>query len=118
MANGVARGLVRGAPPSRRGRRRGAGSGGGRPSPPRSILRGDLDKVGLATLLTILDLERRSGTVVVERPKLLGRLQVREGRVVRARIDGGRRRPASTGADAVYEMLGWNEGQFELWQPQ
>jgi uncharacterized protein DUF4388 len=115
MANGMARGLVRGSGQGGRRRRRGAVKRAGRASPPRSILRGDLDNVGLATLLTILDLERRSGTVVVERQKLLGRLQVRDGRVVRARIDGGRRAP-STGADAIFQMLGWNEGHFELWQ--
>jgi hypothetical protein len=78
-------------------------------------LRGQLDNIGLPTLLTMLDLERRSGMVVVERAKRLGRLQVRQGRVIRARLEGPRGAPR-TGAEAIYEMLGWNEGQFELWQ--
>ena len=87
----------------------------GRPEAARSILRGELDQIGLPTLLTILDIERRSGMVVVERRKELGRLHVRHGRVIRARVEGTRRAP-SMGADAVYEMLGWSDGHFELWQ--
>jgi hypothetical protein len=90
-------------------------------SPARSVLRGELENVGLATLLTILDMERRSGVVVVERPGLLGKLHVREGRVIRAALDGIGSGAANanadrTGAEAVYEMLGWNVGRFELWQ--
>jgi hypothetical protein len=92
-------------------------------SPARSILRGELENVGLPTLLTILDMERRSGLVVVERPGLLGKLHVREGRVIRAALDriGSAAASASAeraGAEAVYEMLGWSVGRFELWQTQ
>ena len=89
------------------------------PGTARSILRGEVENVGLPTLLTILDMERRSGLLLIQRQKLLGRLHVREGRVVRARIEGaGRARSGegSTGAEAVYEMLAWPDGQFELWQ--
>jgi hypothetical protein len=78
-------------------------------------LRGELDNVGLSTLLTILDMERRSGLLVLERPRLSGRLHVRAGRVIRASVEGGRRAPGA-GAAAVFEMLSWSEGQFELWQ--
>src|SRR5689334_849496 len=83
--------------------------------PARSILRGDLDKIGLPTLLTMLELERRSGMLIIQNQNQLGRLYIREGRVIRARIEGGRQR-GTTRADAVYRMLGWLEGQFELWQ--
>ncbi len=81
-------------------------------APSRSILRGELDKFGLVTLLTILEMERRSGVLLMQRGRELGRLFVRDGQVVRARIEGSRK-PA--GVDAVYEMLGWPDGQFELW---
>lgn len=111
MANGSSASLVRN--PGRAGRARSKPVG--RTAAARSILRGELDDVGLPTLLTILDLERRSGMVVVERRKVLGRLHVRHGRVIRARVEGTRRAP-STGAEAVYEMLGWSDGKFELWQ--
>lgn len=86
-------------------------------SPARSILRGELDKISLATLLTILDMERRSGMLILQRERQLGRLYIKDGRVVRARIEGGRRPAAGgSGAEAVYQMLGWGEGQFEVWQ--
>jgi hypothetical protein len=86
------------------------------PGTARSILRGEIENVGLPTLLTILDMEKRSGLLLIQRQKILGRLHVREGRVVRARIEGARRGEGGTGAEAVHEMLGWTDGQFELWQ--
>jgi hypothetical protein len=126
MANGMANGSdgrpMRKSTRSGWGRR--AGDEGQAPpvaSPARSILRGELENVGLATLLTILDMERRSGLVVVERPGLLGKLHVREGRVIRAALDGigsgaANANAERAGAEAVFEMLGWTEGRFELWQ--
>jgi hypothetical protein len=78
----------------------------------RSILRGELDKIGLPTLLTILEMERRTGVLILQRPRQLGRLHVRDGQIVRARVEGSGRQ---SGAEAVYEILGWSEGQFELW---
>jgi hypothetical protein len=101
---GAARGRVRGVPPVRP------------PGTARSILRGEIENVGLPTLLTILDMERRSGLLLIQRPGMLGRLHIREGRVVRARIEGKKGEGPSTGVEAVYRMLGWAEGQFELWQ--
>src|SRR5688572_5157677 len=108
------------------------GGGRGRPTrgvppvrPPgtaRSILRGEIENVGLPTLLTILDMERRSGLLLIQRQKMLGRLHVREGRVIRARIEGARRgqgqgeSQAAAGAEAVFQMMNWPDGQFELWQ--
>jgi hypothetical protein len=109
MANGsveAARGrATKGAPPSRpRG-------------PARSVLRGEVENVGLPTLLTILDMERRSGLLLIQRQGTLGRLHVRDGRVVRARIEGSKRGEGpATGTEAVYQMLSWPNGQFELWQ--
>ena len=100
--------------------RGGAGSKGrGTADSARAILRGELENIGLPTLLTILDMERRSGLVVLKRDRLAGRIQVRDGRVVRAIIEPPRnaRIPtASAGREAVYEMLAWTDGQFELWQ--
>jgi hypothetical protein len=87
------------------------------PGTARSILRGEIENVGLPTLLTILDMERRSGLLLIQRQGTLGRLHVRDGRVVRARIEARRGVAGQgTGVEAVYQMLGWPDGQFELWQ--
>lgn len=80
--------------------------------PARSVMRGDLAEVGLATLLTIMEMERRSGVLVLQRGRELGRLHVREGHVLRARIEGRRR---ERGLVAAYHLLAWPDGQFELW---
>jgi hypothetical protein len=84
----------------------------------RSILRGELDRVGLPTLLTIMEMERRSGLLVLSRPRRLGRLHVRDGQVIRASVDdhdGGQVGGGQGGVEAAYEMLTWPDGQFELW---
>lgn len=85
-------------------------------APARSILRGELDNVGLPTLLTICEMERRSGMLIVQRGRQLGRLFVRDGRVVRARVEGPRRSGGGSGLEAVMHMLAWPDGQFELWR--
>lgn len=87
--------------------------------PARSILRGELDRISLATLLTILEMERRSGMLIMQHRRELGRLYIRDGHVLRARIEGGGRggdTVGGQGAEAVYHMLTWADGQFELWQ--
>ena len=77
-------------------------------------LRGRLAQFGLATVLTFLDLERRSGELVLLGPLGVGRLWLRGGRVVRARIEGSRR----TRKPAVYELLAWAEGRFAFTQTE
>jgi hypothetical protein len=67
---------------------------------------------GLPTVLTFLDLERRSGELVVLGPLGVGRLWLRGGRVIRARIEGSRR----TRKPAVFELLAWTEGRFAFTQ--
>ncbi len=78
----------------------------------RSILRGDLGEISLCTLLGMMEMERRSGVLVLQKGRELGRLFVREGQVLRAAIEATR---ARKGAEAVYELIAWTEGQFELW---
>jgi two-component system OmpR family response regulator len=75
-------------------------------------LRGQLTQFGLATVLTFLDLERRSGELLLVGARGVGRLWLSQGSVIRARIDGSRR----TRKPAVYEMLGWEEGRFAFTQ--
>lgn len=76
-------------------------------------IHGTLDQLGLPSLLTVLELERKSGVLVLARGSggETGRVFMREGRVVRARIDG---RPTPKNAQAVYYMMTWTEGRFEF----
>jgi CheY-like chemotaxis protein len=84
-------------------------------SPRRAALVGQLDQFGLPGVLVVLELERKSGVVILSRSDARGRLWVREGRVVRAEVDGGAdATPPRTRAEAVYELLTWSEGRFEF----
>ena len=81
-------------------------------------LRGRLEQFGLATVLTFLDLERRSGELLViadsanDAHSKIGRLWLRRGRVLRARVEGSRRLNKS----AVYDLLGLERGRFSFTQ--
>lgn len=81
-------------------------------------LRGRLEQFGLATVLTFLDLERRSGELVVvgddakSPTNKVGRLWLRHGRVLRVRVEGSRRLNKS----AVYDLLGLERGRFSFAQ--
>jgi two-component system OmpR family response regulator len=77
----------------------------------RACLHGDLQQLSLATLLTVLDMERRSGFLLIRRGRELGKLWLRAGRVIRARIEGSAK---LAGKIAVYDLLAWGEGRFEL----
>jgi DNA-binding response OmpR family regulator len=74
---------------------------------------GTLDQLGLSSLLTVLELERKSGVLVLARPDggETGRLFLRDGRVVRARIDG---RLSPKNEEAIYYLLQWGEGRFDF----
>lgn len=83
------------------------------PEPVKEVgLRGRLEQFGLATVLTFLDLERRSGELTLLGSGEVGRIWLRQGQVIRARIEGSRR----TRKPAVYEMLGWDQGRFAFTQ--
>lgn len=71
-------------------------------------LRGRLEQFGLATVLSFLDLERRSGQVLVVAGDRVGRVWIRAGQVISARLEGSRR----VNRSAVYELLGWDKGLF------
>jgi ferric-dicitrate binding protein FerR (iron transport regulator) len=75
-------------------------------------LRGRLEQFGLATVLTFLDLERRSGQIQVDDGERVGRVWLRQGRVISARIEGSRR----VNRAAIYELLSWDRGHFDFAQ--
>jgi two-component system OmpR family response regulator len=73
-----------------------------------AALSGTLSHFGLATLLTVLEMERRTGVLHLRGPQRGGRLALRDGQVVSAEIRGELVR----GADAVFELLSWVDGTF------
>jgi CheY-like chemotaxis protein len=72
-------------------------------------LRGALACFGLSSLLMVIELERMSGRLTLHGPIGTGRLAIREGRVLRARIEGD---DGAHGAHAIFQMLQWAKGTF------
>jgi hypothetical protein len=75
-------------------------------------LRGRLEEFGLATVLSFLELERRSGHILVVASDKIGRVWLRGGQVLSARIEGSRR----VNRAAIYELLSWDNGTFAFMQ--
>ena len=74
-------------------------------------LRGSLAHIGTGSLLTIMEMERKSGVLVITSGVRTGRVFLREGRVLDAFLVGG---SDPRGAEAIYELLTWTDGQFEF----
>ena len=90
-------------------------------------LLGRLEQVGLSALLTLLEMERKTGVLIVvhddgERkqrartdpggnPAPTGRIYLRGGRVIAARVDGA---PVPVNEECVYLLLEWSTGSFEF----
>ena len=73
-----------------------------------------LDQVGLATVLSILEIERRSGIVEVQHARCgRGRILLLEGRAVRASTSSGA--GDLGGRAAVEELLRWTVGELQFW---
>jgi ferric-dicitrate binding protein FerR (iron transport regulator) len=75
-------------------------------------LRGRLEQFGLATVLSFLDLERRSGQVLIVTNNKMGRVWLRGGQAISARIEGS----PCTNRAAIYELLSWESGYFTFTQ--
>src|SRR3954453_15202969 len=75
---------------------------------PLSALRGELDQISLSSVLTILEMERKSGILIIEHGRDIGRMFLRKGRIIRALIE----EPPVSGAAAVYQMVTWGQGSF------
>jgi DNA-binding response OmpR family regulator len=74
-------------------------------------LRGDLAQVSLPSVLAFLELEKKTGELLVVSERT-AHLYLREGRLVRLEVDGV---PAdSVMLDVVYNVLSWQTGQFEF----
>ncbi len=80
-----------------------------------SGIQGTLEQLGLSSLLVMVEMERKSGILRLERKGITGRIFVRDGRVIAARLDGDRApESARKGAETVYHLLTWVDGRFEF----
>jgi uncharacterized protein (TIGR02266 family) len=77
----------------------------------RKTLRGDLASVMLPAVLGFLELERKTGELLVIGSKQAN-LFIREGRLLRVEVDGVV--AEATSIEVVYELLSWRTGQFEF----
>lgn len=83
----------------------------GGPNTDRFGFAGSLADISFTALLSFLDMERKTGMLIVRDRDERGRVFVRDGRVISARLDRG---PALSNAEAVYWMLRWSNGKFEF----
>jgi DNA-binding response OmpR family regulator len=75
-------------------------------------MRGDLSKIPLASLLSFIELERRTAILQLERAGERATLHLREGAVMR--IDLGGNDNALEGRERFFHVLDWETGRFEL----
>lgn len=75
-----------------------------------SAIEGDLGQMSIATVLTVLEMERRTGSFEVVSKKRRAQLDIVSGQVVEGTV-GGTRVAALT---ALRTMLAWNVGRFSF----
>ncbi len=73
-------------------------------------LRGSLVDIGLGTLLSLLEFERKSGVLLVLRTSELARLFVADGKVLKVETTTGYGPPK----ERLMRLLDWHDGQFEF----
>lgn len=77
-----------------------------------SGLNGDLSQVGLASLLTLIEMERKTGVLQLRSFEgRRGRVVVRAGKVIQARLEDANE---PINAACVYHFLTWSAGEFEF----
>jgi CheY-like chemotaxis protein/Tfp pilus assembly protein PilZ len=75
-------------------------------------LRGSLVDIGLGTLLSLLEYERKSGILMVLRQGEIARVFVADGRMLR--VEASFANGVSTPKDRLMRLLDWRDGQFEF----
>ncbi|MBW2731711.1 MAG: response regulator [Deltaproteobacteria bacterium] len=79
-----------------------------------SALTGDLGELGISALMTLFDIEKKSGILVAKSADDAGRIFFRHGEILAAFIEASEGKPARHGAEAIYSMVGWPQGTFEF----
>ena len=75
-----------------------------------NALRGDLEQVSLPTVLSMLELERKTGVLLVVGART-ARLYVREGRPLALETEES---PGKDSMQIAVELMGWQTGMFEF----
>jgi DNA-binding response OmpR family regulator len=76
----------------------------------RVLMRGTIDHVGLPSLLSMLEQDRKTGVLRLTRDEVVVWLGFIDGRIIRARASDARADSRST----LMRILGWTTGYFEL----
>ena len=79
-----------------------------RPAEGRPGIRGRLKDMSLPSLIQFIDMERASGILSLTQGGEGGHIYFDEGRIVNAVMGGAQ------GEDAVYRLLAWDDGDFDL----
>ena len=82
------------------------------PSDAPQVLRGDLSQVALASLLSLIEMERRTGVLRLEREAEHAVMYIRRGSVVSIDLDA--RFNGKQGMERFFHVLDWCDGSFEL----
>ncbi|HEU0031358.1 MAG TPA: DUF4388 domain-containing protein [Kofleriaceae bacterium] len=77
-----------------------------------SGLRGSIGDIGLGTLLSLFEFERKSGVLLLLNAGEVARVFVSEGRCIKVETNG--QRPAARPKDRLLRLLDWHEGHFEF----
>ncbi len=77
-------------------------------TPSRGCFAGDMQLLGLGSLLNILEMERKTGVLTLTDGTVSGTIRMREGRVVGASLAGDR------DAEAIYVLATWTAGTFSF----
>jgi uncharacterized protein (TIGR02266 family) len=78
----------------------------------RNALRGDLAQVGLGSVLSFVQIERRTGLMLVISDDRIASLHVLNGDIVQ--VDLPDSLDHLTGIERIFEVLSWPKGRFEL----
>jgi hypothetical protein len=73
-------------------------------------LRGNLVDIGLGTLLSLLEFEKKSGVLLVMRTSELARVFIADGKILKVETTIGTGIPK----DRLMRVLDWRDGQFEF----
>ena len=87
---------------------------GNRPVEEAPRMSGNLEEIPLPDLLQLFGTSRKNGVLVLRSEGRQGRIYLREGMIRFARIDG---RDEIAAMKAIYRMLDWRAGVFELEPP-